>query len=134
MGSVNMVVLGGRVGTVPEEKKVQGGKTVTSFRLANSRWDSKVSAEVADWYTVSVWDREAERCAKILQMGANVLIEGRLTQREWTGADGKKHVRTEVVAYRINLLAFAKRDGPGQETPKAPNPSQSEVYNDAMPF
>ena len=134
MSSVNMVVLGGRVGTIPEEKKIPNGKTVTSFRLANSRWDSKVSAEVADWYTVSIWDREAERCAKILQKGASVLVEGRLTQREWNGTDGKKNIRFEVVAHRVNLLAFAKRDGHGQDASTGSPPPQGEAYSEAVPF
>lgn len=141
MSGVNMVVLSGRIGGEPEEKVVNG-KIVRSFRIANPRWDPKTSAEVADWYTVSVWDREAERSVKILKTGNNVLIEGRVSHREWTDQAGKKHWWFEIIAQRINLLSYSKRE---QETKRAEPSSAAagstkvarvseEIYSDAVPF
>lgn len=123
MNNVNMVLLGGRVGGLPEEKKLPSGKSLTTFRLAHSRWDTKTSAEVTDWYTVVLWDREAERCAKVLQRGASVLVEGRVNLKEWADKDGQKRERCEINAYRVNLVAFAKREGDdGGRSTSAPSP------------
>lgn len=146
MSNVNMVVLTGRLGTAPEEKKLPNGKTVTTFRLASNRWDHKTSAEVADWYTISVWEREAERCMKLLKVGASVLIEGRMSLKEWKDGEGKKHSRFEVVAQRVSLLAFARREGDkgdkqdkgdtGEKvSPGVPLSTHShEFYSEAVPF
>lgn len=141
MSSVNMVVLSGHIGGDPDEKEVNG-KIVKSFRIASKRWDAKAAAEVSDWYNVSVWDKDAERCAKILKTGNNVLIEGRVSQREWTDQTGKKHHKFEIIAQRVNILYYAKRDQEGKRAepvtvpasaPRAPRMSE-ELYSDAIPF
>lgn len=141
MSGVNMIVLSGRIGGEPEEKVVNG-KVVRSFRIANNRWDAKTGAEVADWYRVTVWDREAERSLKILKTGNNVLIEGRVSQREWTDQAGKKHWWFEIIAQRITLLSYskreleAKRDEPTSTTasPTRMARASEEIYSDAVPF
>lgn len=141
MSSVNMVVLSGHIGGDPDEKMVNN-KLVKSFRIASQRWDAKAGAEVADWYSVSVWEREAERCTKILKTGNNVLVEGRVSQREWTDQSGKKHTRFEIVAQRVSLLYFAKRDQEGRRAEPAAAPASApkvvrgsdEIYSDAVPF
>lgn len=141
MSGVNMVVLSGRIGGEPEEKVVNG-KVLRSFRIAHPRWDAKTSSEVADWYTVSVWDREAERSVKILKTGNSVLIEGRVSQREWTDQAGKKHSWFEIIAQRINLLSYSKREQEGKRAETASAPAgapkvvrgSDELYSDAVPF
>lgn len=140
MSSVNMVVLSGRIGGEPEEKVVNG-KVVRSFRLATQRWDTKTSAEVTDWYAVSVWDREAEKSVKILKTGNNVLIEGRVSQREWTDQAGKKHWWFEIIAQRINLLSYSKRELESKRAESASATTNAskmgrgeELYSDAVPF
>lgn len=143
MSSVNMVVLGGRLGADPEERKTAAGKSVLTFRIASNRWDSKAAAEVADWFSIVVFDKEADSAAKVLKKGVSVLVEGRLQVNEWTDKDGKKSSRVEVYANRVNVLSFPKRDNLAESPEPAPAPvavhppvrgSGRRDYADTIPF
>jgi single-strand DNA-binding protein len=105
MISVNTVILSGHLGGPPEEKRTASGKLLCSLRLATSRWEARTNEEGTDWHTVIVWERQAENCIKFLRKGSAVLVEGRLTTRQWDGSDGKKHTVCEVVAYRVTFLS-----------------------------
>ncbi len=119
MNSVNMVVLSGRLGAPPEEKKTAGSKIMATFRMATNRWDPKTESETADWHSIVCFDKQAELCVKHLTKGSAVLIEGRLVVRQWDGQDGKKQSRSEVIASRVTFLgapagARAESHGPGK--------------------
>ncbi len=122
MASVNMVVLGGRLGADPEERKSAAGMSILTFRIASNRWDHKASAEVTDWFSVVVFDKEADRAAKVLKKGVAILIEGRLQVSEWTDKEGKKSSKVEVIAYRVNVLSYPKRDSLAELPEPVPAP------------
>jgi single-strand DNA-binding protein len=104
MNSVNMVVLSGRLGAPPEEKKTSGSKMMAIFRMATNRWDPKTESETADWHSIVCFDKQAELCVKHLTKGSAVLVEGRLVVRQWDGSDGKKQSRPEIIANRVTFL------------------------------
>lgn len=126
MSSVNMVVMSGRLGGDPEERKTSTGKLMVRFSLCNSRWDTKNQEEIADWYSVTVFDKEAERCMKVLSKGALVLVEGRIQIAEWTGQDGRKMSKPDITGNRVTVLSFPRRDSQGASTgegvPATPSP------------
>ena len=57
---MNSVVLVGRVGRDAEIKYFESGKVKANFSIAVNRWDSKTKSEVADWFNIDVWDKQAE--------------------------------------------------------------------------
>jgi len=141
MASVNMVVLGGRLGADPEERKSAAGMSILTFRIASNRWDAKASAEVADWFSVVVFDKEADRAAKVLKKGVAILVEGKLQVSEWTDKEGKKTSKVEVIANRVNVLSYPKRDSLAALPEPAPAPKQPPVrgggrrdYAEEIPF
>jgi single-strand DNA-binding protein len=145
MPSVNMVVLGGRLGADPEERKTAAGMSILTFRIATNRWDAKAGAEVTDWYSVVAFDKEADRAAKVLKKGVAILIEGRLQVSEWTDKEGKKSSKVEVIAYRVNVLSYPKRDSLAELPEPTPVPAPAAVqppargsgrrdYSDSIPF
>ena len=107
-GSVNKVILVGRLGKDPEVHYTTDGTAVANFSLATDesftdRAGDKQSK--TEWHRIVVWKRLAEVCGEHLQKGKQVYIEGRLTTRVYEAKDGTgMRYRTEIVAGQIRLL------------------------------
>ena len=114
MASVNKVILIGHLGAKPEVKYLPSGNGVAELRLAtNDVWTDKQGQrqERAEWHRVVVWGKTAESCAKYLDKGRQIYVEGRLQTRSWDDKDGNKKYMTEVVATPVHFLG----PGPGGE-------------------
>lgn len=109
---MNIVALVGNLATDPELRHTEGGKQVCTFRLAVSR----TNGSDADFFTVVMWDRQAEICAQYLSIGRRVSIEGRLRHATWEvkseveGEAPQRRSRVEVVGYRMEMLGAPRRD------------------------
>jgi single-strand DNA-binding protein len=53
----------------------------------------------------------AEICGQYLKKGSKVYIEGRLQTRDWTGQDGVKRYRTEIIAENMIMLGSGGGQG-----------------------
>lgn len=106
---MNSAVLVGRAGQDPEVKYFESGKVKTSFSVAVNRWDPKTKAEVADWFNIEVWDKQAEFAGEYVKKGRLVAIDGRITISKWADASGDEKQRFLVNATNIRLLG-SKRD------------------------
>ena len=83
-GSINKVILIGRLGKDPEMRFTPSGKAVTNFTLAtNENWtdQSGERQERTEWHRIVTWGKLAENCAKLLSKGKQVYVEGRLQTR-----------------------------------------------------
>ena len=101
-GSVNKVVLVGRLGKDPEVRPLNnGGKVVTLSVATSESWQDKQSnerKEKTEWHSVVVWnERTAEFAEKYLTKGALVYVEGQLETRKFTDNSGADRYKTEVV-------------------------------------
>lgn len=100
-GSMNKVLLIGRLGTDPEARTFQNGGGVVSFTLATSeRWKdgNGERKERTEWHRVSIFTEGLRDVAeRYLHKGDLVSIEGKLETRKWTDAQGTDHYSTEVV-------------------------------------
>ena len=112
MGSVNKVILVGRLGADPEVKHLQNDRAVCNLSVATSeQWKDKQSGqkqEKTEWHRVTVWGEQAENCGKFLAKGREVYIEGKLQTRSYE-KDGQKHYATDVVADRVVFLGGGER-------------------------
>ena len=109
MSSVNKVILVGNLGSKPEVKQLQGGNSVANFSVAtNKSWTDKggQSQTKTEWHKIVVWGKQAENCAKYLDKGRQVYVEGELQTRQWE-KDGQKHYTTEVNATTVQFLGGA---------------------------
>lgn len=104
---LNKVMIIGWIDGPIELRHTTSGRPVASFTVATPRtW---VSAEgerndETEWFNVVAWGSLAEICKRKLSDGLSLYLEGRLQTRNWEGADGKLHFRTEVVAQEIIAL------------------------------
>ena len=131
-GSINKVILIGRLGKDPEMRYTPGGKAVTNFTMATSEsWkdDSGEKQEHTEWHRIVIWGKMAELADKHLSKGSQVYIEGKISTKEWTDKEGVKRYTTEIVASHMTFLG-EKGEGKSHEAPADDNPGG---YDD-IPF
>src|SRR6185436_14958790 len=91
MSSVNRVILLGNLGRAPELKNLPSGQTVCNFTLATSEtYKNEQKQEKTEWHRIVVWGKTAENCAKYLDKGSKVYLEGKITTRSWDDKEGGK--------------------------------------------
>ncbi len=118
MGSVNKVIILGNLGADPELKHTPSNKAVCNLRVATTEtWKDKSGAkqEKTEWHRITVWGAAAENCAKYLEKGRSVYVEGRLETRSYD-KDGQKHYATDIVSEHVVFLGGGgKGEGGGAE-------------------
>ena len=107
-GSLNKVLLIGRLGADPEIKQMVNGKSVARLSLATSQsWKDKNTGEKkekTEWHRVVVFNEGLVNVVQqYLKKGANVYIEGQLNTRKWKDeSTGQDKYSTEVVLQGYN--------------------------------
>lgn len=105
--SLNKVQLIGNLTRDPELRYTPQGTAVCTFGVATNRsWttDSGEKKESAEFHRIVAWNKLAEICSQLLSKGRKVFVEGRLSTRNWTAADGTQKTTTEVVIEDMILL------------------------------
>ena len=135
-GTINKVILIGRLGADPDVRYMQDGTPIVNFnmatdepvRSADGTWETR-----AEWHRIVAYRKLAETCANLLGKGRLVYVEGRLRLRTWEGQDGQKRARNEVIADRVKFL-----DRQGAPVPVEGKPEEvdqpGEVEPDDIPF
>ena len=115
--ALNKAMVIGHLGQKPELRYIPtSGATVTSFSVAtNDVFLDKQGQkqERVDWHNIVVFGKLAETCAKYLDKGREVFVEGRMRTRAWEPSDGgSKQYRTEIVASIVQFLGVRPTDIP----------------------
>jgi len=116
MGSVNMVIVVGRLGADPELKTTPSGKAVCNFSVATDEYAGKGQEKRTEWHRITVWAEQAEACSKYLRKGSEVYVQGRLQTRSWE-KDGQKRYATDIVAERVQFLGGKREGAPAESAP-----------------
>ena len=107
-GSLNKVLLIGRLGADPEIKQMVNGKSVARLSLATSNtWKDKNTGEKkekTEWHRVVIFNEGLINVVKqYVKKGAQVYIEGQLNTRKWTDEkSGQDKYSTEIVLQGYN--------------------------------
>ncbi len=114
-GSINVVVLVGRLTRDPELRQTPGGQSVCRLGVAvNERTKDPTTGEWGErpnFFDIDVFGAQGENCAQYLTKGREVAIEGRLRWRSWETQDGQKRSAVSVVANSVQFIG--PRDGGG---------------------
>ncbi|HEV2952606.1 MAG TPA: single-stranded DNA-binding protein [Candidatus Dormibacteraeota bacterium] len=149
-GSLNRVMLIGRLTRDPEMRYTPSGQPVTSFSVATNRYGTGTEGErkeFTDYHNVVAWNIGKRTLAEIVgqfaHKGSLVYVEGRLQTRSWDGQDGQKRRTTEVIANDVQFLEpkGASLSGgagvPAGGSPDFPGPIEEmarDVDPDDIPF
>jgi single-strand DNA-binding protein len=115
MAAINRVVLVGNLTRDPELRHTQSGMAVCSLRLAvNTRRKDETGQWVdkPNYFDITVWGNQGERCAQYLSKGRPVAVDGRLEWREWETPEGNKRQAVDIVADTVQFLG-SRGDGEG---------------------
>jgi single-strand DNA-binding protein len=140
MGSINSVLLVGRLGADPEIKYTSNSRAVCNLSVATSeQWKDKQSGEKkekTEWHRVTVWGEQAESCGKFLAKGRLVAVQGKLQTRSYE-KDGQKHYATDIIADRVTFLGGGGGDRDTvSQVPRTDHDTGSQVPpgDDQIPF
>ena len=139
-GSLNKVLLIGRLGQDPEIKQMVNGKNVARLSVATSQsWKDKSSGErkeKTEWHRVVVFN---EGLSKIIQQyvkkGSRIYIEGQLQTRKWQDQSGQDKYTTEIVLQNYSgsmTILDNQNDGTGLNSPppeQITEPNKTEANN-----
>lgn len=103
----NKVQLIGHLGNPPEIKTLDGGKKLARINLATNETYKNAKGEritETQWHNVIAWDKAAEIVEKYFTKGLEVMVEGKLINRNYTDKDGIKRYSTEVQATELLIL------------------------------
>lgn len=155
-GSLNKVLLIGRLTRDPELKYLPSGVAVCSLAMATNRYGSDSQTgerrEFTEFHDIEVWNQGnrklAELCSQYLAKGRMVYVEGELRTRSWDDATtGTKRYKTEVRANDVQFLD-SRSDGAGggdagsaggEQTSRGParqpsGPAAGDIDPDDIPF
>ena len=107
---LNRATILGRLTRDPEVRTTPNGKTVASLTIVTNRtWTDQTGAkqEKPEFHNCDVWGRLAEIVGQYMTKGRRAYLEGRIETRDWTGQDGVKRYRTELIGDNLIML-----DGP----------------------
>ena len=137
-GSLNKVLLIGRLGADPEIKQMVNGKNVARLSLATSQtWKDKNTGErkeKTEWHRVVIFNEGLINVIQqYLKKGANVYVEGQLSTRKWKDeSTGQDKYSTEIVLQGYNS-SQTMLDGKNKSTEASPvTDSKSSLPNDNL--
>ena len=148
-GSLNKVLLIGRLGADPEIKQMVNGKSVARLSLATSQtWKDKNSGEKkekTEWHRIVVFNEGLVNVVQqYLKKGAQIYVEGQLSTRKWKDEQsGQDKYSTEVVIQGFNssltmLGGGASQNNIASQTTKKNIDDGSQVaqndLDDEIPF
>jgi single-strand DNA-binding protein len=154
-GSINKVILIGRLGKDPELKYTPSGTPVAKFSLATDDSFKDRNGELqkhTEWHNIVAWNKLAEICGEYLTKGKQVYIEGRIRSHQWEDQEKNKRTTYEIVASQMTMLgsksdnerpsanpprAAAAHAGTGEENSRGPEPPStpaSDITDEDIPF
>ena len=138
-GSLNKVLLIGRLGADPEIKQMRNGKNVARMSTSDS-WKDKNTGEKkekTEWHRVVIFNEGLVNIVQqYLKKGAQIYIEGQLTTRKWKDEQsGQDKYSTEIILQGYNstlkmLNTRISNDLSGKSSEAISNEKPSSPLND----
>lgn len=141
----NRAVLMGNLARDPDVRFTPSKQKVARITVAIGRqWKNKATGELqshTDFVNVVAWSFLADLCERYLKKGRPVLVEGRISVRDYDDPKtGQHRWVTEVVADNIVLLSSGRRDDeapsgysrPEQGSQQGYSSTQSHQSSDAL--
>ena len=146
-GTINKVILIGRVGVDPEIRYMPNGGSVITLSIAtNDGYKDKSTGKFIDhteWHRVSAFGQLAETLGNYVKKGQLLYVEGRLQTNKWQDRNGNDRYSTDIITNQTQMIGgnfntqqiqtskeniksesleeFNKEDEPGEDEMKEKN-------------
>ena len=127
-GTINKVILVGRLTRDAEVRKTASGTSYTRFtvacdrRFGGSNQNGDSSQPSADFIGCVAWRQSADFLGSYGRKGNLVSVEGSIQTGSYTDRDGRKVYTTDVVADRVKLLESRTASSSPQNSYSRPEP------------
>ena len=138
-GSLNKVLLIGRLGADPEIKQMVNGKSVARLSLATSQsWKDKSTGEKTEkteWHRIVVFNQGLVNVVQqYLKKGAQIYVEGQISTRKWKDEQsGQDKYSTEIVIQGYNSSLTMLGGGNQNSIPSQDNKQSIEDSSQVNP-
>ena len=136
-GSLNKVLLIGRLGNDPEIKQMSNGKNVARLSVATSEtWKDKNSGErkeKTEWHRVVIFNEGLVGVVQqYLKKGTQVYIEGQIQTTKYTDNNGQEKYSTQVIlqGYNSTLTMLGSANSAGKIDDNSVNQDSSSLPSD----
>lgn len=135
----NRAVLMGNLARDPDVRFTPSKQKVARITVAVGRqWKNKATGELqshTDFVNVVAWSFLADLCERYLKKGRPVLVEGRISVRDYDDQKtGQHRWVTEVVADNIVLLSSGRRDDEAPSGYSRPEQSSQQGYSSTQSY
>lgn len=131
---MNSIIIIGRITHDIKLRKTSTDKSVCEFSIAVNR----IGQDTTDFITCQVWNKQADNLVKYCKKGCLIGIEGCLRVEQYEDKEGKRRIKTYVLANKVSFLQTNK-----QETNEKPKEERDlfkefgeevELTEDMLPF
>jgi single-strand DNA-binding protein len=113
----------GRLGQDPAMSYTNGGTPVVNLSVASNRQRRDGNGDkvnVADWFKVTVFGRDAEVISQYANKGSALAFNGRLQTDSYVDREGQQRTSTYLIADSFEFMPSSKRseenqDGSGEQ-------------------
>ena len=135
MPSLNVSYLLGHVGKDPEIRITNSGKKVMQYSIATEEswkkgdeWQRNTT-----WHRIVTWE-PSDYIVKTVTRGAIVLIQGRITNREYKDQDGVTRFISEVVSEKVSPILPKSQPQQRESVPKIEQQTDYNKEDNYIPF
>ena len=136
-GSLNKVLLIGRLGNDPEIKQMSNGKSVARLSVATSEtWKDKNSGErkeKTEWHRVVIFNEGLVGVVQqYLKKGSQIYIEGQIQTTKYTDNNGQEKYSTQIIlqGYNSTLTMLGSSSSGGRIEDNSMNQDSSSLPSD----
>ena len=136
-GSLNKVLLIGRLGNDPEIKQMTNGKSVARLSVATSEtWKDKNSGErkeKTEWHRVVIFNEGLVGVVQqYLKKGSQVYIEGQIQTTKYTDNNGQEKYSTQIIlqGYNSTLTMLGASNASSKVEDSSMNQDSSSLPSD----
>lgn len=104
---MNKITVTGHLTADPTCGLTSSGVMISNFTVAVNR---RTKDNAVDFFKVVTFNKLAEICMDFLKKGSHVLIDGECRLSDFTGKNGERKYRTEIIANTMEILSRKKDD------------------------
>lgn len=131
MKSINRVFILGRLGHPPELTTAKNGQPYTRLSIATDRYRGPDLEAAVEWHSVFVFGEEAKNCARYLNTGAQLFVEGNLNywKRDKKGHERDNPYQNAIHAERVHFMSYGQPSNSAVAVENLDNPPGSRNHN-----
>lgn len=138
---LNAITIMGRLAADPEIRYTQGQIPVVAFTIASEDDYSTRENPKTYWIDIVAWRQTAQFVSRYFHKGDMIIVDGKLTTRNWEDQNGNKRKSVEVVADHCYFGQAKAKETRSEsnydeaDLPEAAEPTFMELQNDGdIPF